>query len=178
MSTGHQTRTRLALVVAGTAVALLAAACGGSSSGATGTSGTSAAAAGQGASTGAVHTAKGTLGTILVDGRGMTIYQFAPDKPGRSTCYGSCATYWPPVMAPATLPASVPGVTGKLGTTTRKDGSSQLTVAGHPLYTYVGDSAPGQTKGQNLDDSGGLWTVLSAAGAPVTAGPAAAGGGY
>ena len=110
----------------------------------------------------------------------MTIYLFAPDKAGKSVCYGSCATYWPPVPAPATLPASLPGVTGMLGTTTRDDGSKQLTVAGHPLYTYAGDSKAGQTKGQNLDINGGLWTVVAANGSSDTtsASGGSGGGGY
>ena len=177
MNTSHQTRTRFGLAVAGLAVALLATACGGSSGGTASTTGSGAGAA---ADTGSVHTAKGPLGTILVDGKGMTIYLFAPDKAGKSVCYGSCATYWPPVPAPATLPASLPGVTGMLGTTTRTDGSKQLTVAGHPLYTYAGDSKAGQTKGQNLDINGGLWTVVAADGSSDTTSPSggSGGGGY
>ena len=69
--------------------------------------------------------------------------------------------------APATLPASEPGVTGKLASTTRSDGTRQLTVAGHPVYTFTGDLAAGQTTGQNVVLNGGLWTVVSPAGAPV-----------
>jgi hypothetical protein len=78
------------------------------------------------------------------------------------------------------MPASLPGVTGTLGTTTRDDGSKQLTVAGHPLYTYAGDSKAGQTKGQNLDINGGLWTVVAANGSSDTtsASGASGGGGY
>jgi predicted lipoprotein with Yx(FWY)xxD motif len=177
MNTSHQTRTRLGLAVAGLAVALFATACGGSSGGTASTTGSGGVGA---ANTGAVHTAKGPLGTILVDGKGMTIYLFAPDKAGKSVCNGSCATYWPPVPAPATMPSSLPGVTGMLGTTTRDDGSSQLTVAGHPLYTYAGDQKPGQAKGQNQDINGGLWTVVAADGSSVTtsAGGGSGGGGY
>jgi predicted lipoprotein with Yx(FWY)xxD motif len=174
MKTSHQTRTRLGLTVAGLAVALLATACGGSSGGTASTTGSGG---GGGAKAGVVHTAKGPLGTILVDGKGMTIYLFAPDKPGKSVCNGSCATYWPPVPAPATVPSSLPGVTGKVGTTTRDDGSTQLTVAGHPLYTYAGDQKAGQTKGQNLDINGGLWTVVAADGSSVTTSPGGSGGG-
>ncbi|HTG42084.1 MAG TPA: hypothetical protein VK697_10790, partial [Methylomirabilota bacterium] len=96
------------------------------------------------------------------------------DTNGTSACIGACAANWPPVAAPSPLPTSLPGVTGQLGTITRQDGSSQLTVAGHPLYTFAGDSAPGQTNGQGKTLDGGLWTVSSAAGAPVTS--ASAGG--
>jgi predicted lipoprotein with Yx(FWY)xxD motif len=70
--------------------------------------------------------------------------------------------------APAALSASLPGVTGKLGVATRSDGGRQLSVAGHPVYTFVGDSAPGQTNGQGVALNGGLWTVVSPAGAPLT----------
>lgn len=108
------------------------------------------------------------LGTILVDGEGRTMYQFANDKDGKSTCAAACAANWPFVPAPASLPTSLPGVTGKLGTTTRDGGAHQLTVAGHPLYTFVGDSTPGQTNGQGINLNGGVWTVVSPGGAPVT----------
>jgi predicted lipoprotein with Yx(FWY)xxD motif len=108
------------------------------------------------------------LGTILVDGRGRTVFVFATDKTDESTCDAACAADWPPVAAPSTLPASLPGVTGELGTTTRSDGSDQLTVAGHPLYTFSGDSAAGQTNGQGITLNGGLWTVVLPSGQPDT----------
>lgn len=95
--------------------------------------------------------------TVLVNASGRTLYWFAPDTSGKSTCYGSCATYWPPVPGP--LKAG-PGVTGTLSTTTRTDGSVQETYNGHPLYTYVGDSGPGQDNGNNLNLNGGLWHVV------------------
>lgn len=161
----HPRRRVLALSVA--AAALAAAGCSGDS--------------GSGAAPGPVPTANGdavsaqatSLGSILVDGRGRTVYEFANDTGSTSTCTGSCASVWLAVPAPATLPASEPGVTGKLGTSTRSDGTRQLTVAGHPVYTFTGDSAPGQTKGQNVVLNGGLWTVVSPAGAPVrTSAPA------
>jgi predicted lipoprotein with Yx(FWY)xxD motif len=107
------------------------------------------------------------LGSILVDSRGRTVYEFANDTTSKSTCTDACAAVWLPVPAPATPPASEPGVTGKLGSTTRSDGSRQLTVGGHPVYTFTGDSAPGRTNGQNVVLNGGLWTVVSPAGAPL-----------
>jgi predicted lipoprotein with Yx(FWY)xxD motif len=107
-----------------------------------------------------------SLGKVLVDGRGRTVYVFAKDAPGTSNCDATCAVQWPPVSAPTPLPGSLPGVTGTLGTTTRTDGSAQLTVAGHPLYTFSGDSAAGQTGGQGIRLNGGLWTVVSPAGRP------------
>jgi predicted lipoprotein with Yx(FWY)xxD motif len=126
----------------------------------------------------AVSAQSTSLGKILVDGRGRTVYAFANDKMNASTCDGACAADWPPVPAPSQLPASLPGVTGALGATTRSDGTRQLIVAGHPLYTFSGDSAAGQTKGQGITLNGGLWTVVSPEGAPEkNVGGAAAGTG-
>jgi predicted lipoprotein with Yx(FWY)xxD motif len=117
--------------------------------------------------TGEVVSAQSTsLGTILVDGKGRTVYEFANDKHGESTCEQTCAADWPPVPAPAELSSALPGVTGALDTATRADGSQQLTVAGHPLYTFSGDSAAGQTNGQGITLNGGLWTVVLPSGAP------------
>jgi predicted lipoprotein with Yx(FWY)xxD motif len=99
--------------------------------------------------------------TVLADANGRTLYWFAPDTAGRSACYGSCAAYWPPVKGPAT---AGPGVTGTLSVLTRSDGSVQATYDGHPLYTYVGDSAPGQANGNNLNLNGGLWHEITASG--------------
>jgi predicted lipoprotein with Yx(FWY)xxD motif len=145
-------------------VALAAAGCGGDSGG----SGGAAPPAPVPSATSQVVSAQATaLGTILVDGRGRTVYDFANDKTSASTCTGTCAANWLPVPAPAAVPKSLPGVTGALGSTARTDGAHQLTVAGHPVYTFVGDSAPGQTNGQGVVLNGGLWTVVSPAGAPL-----------
>ena len=99
--------------------------------------------------------------SVLANARGFTLYSFAPDTPSKSVCNGSCAAYWPPVKGPVT---AGPGVTGSLGTIKRSDGSTQATYDGHPLYTYVGDSAPGQAHGNNLNLNGGLWREVPAAG--------------
>jgi len=92
--------------------------------------------------------------TVLTNAQGFTLYSFAPDTPGRSRCYGSCAAYWPPVTGTA---AAGQGLPGKVTTITRTGGAHQLTYNGHPLYTYVGDSAPGQARGNNLNLNGGVW---------------------
>src|SRR5690242_1711070 len=92
--------------------------------------------------------------TVLTNARGFTLYFFAPDTPATSKCYDSCAVYWPPVTGAA---AAGPGLPGRVGAITRTGGSRQLTYNGHPLYTYVGDSAPGQARGNNLNLNGGLW---------------------
>jgi predicted lipoprotein with Yx(FWY)xxD motif len=98
---------------------------------------------------------------LLTDANGLTLYWFAPDTSTKSACYGSCAAYWPPVTG---TPSAGPGVTGKLGTLTRSGGAVQATYDGHPLYTYIGDSAPGQDSGNNLNLNGGLWHVVVVAG--------------
>jgi predicted lipoprotein with Yx(FWY)xxD motif len=99
--------------------------------------------------------------TVLASAKGLTLYWFAPDTATRSACYGTCAVYWPPVTGPATAGT---GVTGKLATIKRSDGSVQATYDGHPLYTYVGDSAAGQANGNNLNLNGGLWHEVTASG--------------
>jgi predicted lipoprotein with Yx(FWY)xxD motif len=99
--------------------------------------------------------------TVLTNAKGFTLYWFAPDTPTKSVCNGSCAQYWPPVPGHAT---AGPGVTGTLGTITRSDGASQATYNGHPLYTYVSDTAPGQANGNNLNLNGGLWHEVTVSG--------------
>jgi predicted lipoprotein with Yx(FWY)xxD motif len=97
---------------------------------------------------------------VLTNGKGLTLYWFAPDKKNKSVCYGGCAQYWPPV--PGEQKAG-PGVTGALGTIKRTDGTTQATYNGRPLYTYIADSSPGQARGNNVNLNGGLWHVV-----PVT----------
>ncbi len=99
---------------------------------------------------------------LLTNARGLTLYWFAPDSPNKSVCYDSCAAYWPPVAGNA---SAGPGVTGTIGTIKRTDGTTQATYNGHPLYTYIGDSAPGQDGGNNINLNGGLWHDV-----PVTTG--------
>ena len=99
--------------------------------------------------------------SVLTNARGYTLYWFVPDPPAKSTCYGTCAVYWPPVLG---TPAAGSGVTGKLGTIKRSDGAVQVTYDHHPLYTYVGDSAPGQANGNNINLNGGLWHEMTASG--------------
>jgi predicted lipoprotein with Yx(FWY)xxD motif len=98
---------------------------------------------------------------VLANGKRFTLYWFAPDTATKSNCNGSCAAYWPPVKGPVT---AGPGVTGTLGTIKRADGSVQATYNGHPLYTYVGDTAPGQAHGNSLNLNGGLWHEITASG--------------
>jgi predicted lipoprotein with Yx(FWY)xxD motif len=91
---------------------------------------------------------------VLTNARGFTLYSFAPDTQTASKCYGSCAVYWPPATGTATADSGLPG---RIGAITRTDGLRQVTYNGHPLYTYIGDTAPGQARGNNLNLNGGRW---------------------
>ena len=160
------------------ALALTVSACAssGSSSATTastpaaGTSSSAAAspASGSGGATVAVKTIGGQH--VLTNSSGMTLYWFAIDTSTKSNCSGACATYWPPVTGPLTAGS---GVTGTLSVITRSDGTKQATYDGHPLYTYVGDKAPGQATGNGKNLSGGLWWEMTASGSTPAAGAAA-----
>jgi len=108
-----------------------------------------------------LHTARIGGVTVLTNAEGFTLYWFAPDTPTRSNCNGVCAGYWPPLTG---TPAAGPGVKGQLSTITRSDGATQATYDGHPLYTYVGDTAPGQAFGNNVNLNGGLWHEVTVPG--------------
>jgi predicted lipoprotein with Yx(FWY)xxD motif len=154
------------------AVAIAVAGCGGSSGGQNSasygapspTTSTSSAASSGGAS---VALASSKLGKILVDSKGQTLYLFQADKGSASTCDGACASAWPPLTTTG-KPVAGPGVSAaKLGTTKRSDGTTEVTYNGHPLYTFTGDQAPGQTAGEESDAFGAEWYVLSAGGNKV-----------
>lgn len=109
-----------------------------------------------------VDTAESELGTILVDGEGMTLYLFTNDSPGVSTCEGSCLANWPPLLG---TPAAGDGADGSLlDTITRSDGDTQVTYNGWPLYYWVGDTAAGETNGQGVM---GVWFVVDRDGDPI-----------
>ena len=169
-------RILLALPAAAAAVAALAAcsSAGASSPSSSGSSTSSPAAAA--ASTVKTATIAGV--TVLTSSKGFTLYSFAPDTSTTSKCNGTCAQNWPPVTGPVTAAS----VTGTFGTITRSDGSVQATFDGHPLYAFVGDTAPGQAKGNGLNAAGGLWHEITTSGtaAPAPAGSSSSGsgGGY
>jgi predicted lipoprotein with Yx(FWY)xxD motif len=156
------------------AAALIATGCSSSSTSSPSTSGgathTSTASA-----TNTLKTRKIGGATVLTDAKGFTVYWFALDTSTKSKCNGSCATFWPPVKGPATKGT---GVTGTLGTITRSDGSTQATWNGHPLYTYKGDTAPGQNKGNGLNASGGLWHEVTLSGTAPKPKSSSSSGGY
>jgi len=102
-----------------------------------------------------------TLGSFLVDSKGMTLYLFTKDSPNTSTCYGGCATAWPPLLTTG-APTGGTGVTASmLGTTKRTDGTTQVTYNGWPLYYWKNDKAAGDTTGENVQ---GVWFVITPAG--------------
>jgi predicted lipoprotein with Yx(FWY)xxD motif len=139
------------MVLVGAAVVAGLAACGSAGSPSAGSSvGTSGSPAA--ATAGGLMTARTFGATVLTNAKGFTLYSFAPDTSGMSNCNGPCAQNWPPV----TGGAGAVGVKGTFATTERADGSTQTTFDGHPLYTVVGDTAPGQAKGNGLNAAGGL----------------------
>jgi predicted lipoprotein with Yx(FWY)xxD motif len=129
-----------------------------------------------------IKTATTSVGTVLVDAQGFTLYWYANDTASVSNCNGSCATYWPPVIGTPTLAAGVT-LPGKLGTVKRSDGQLQATYMGHPLYTFASDKSAGQVTGNDLNASGGLWwamtpngTKASASGSGSSPSPSSGGG--
>jgi predicted lipoprotein with Yx(FWY)xxD motif len=126
---------------------------------------------------GDIHVASTSLGDVLVDGHGMTLYMLTADSPGHSSCAGSCLAYWPAVAPPSST--SLPGVTGTVGHTTTPDGKPIATVGGWPLYTYVADKAPGDVGGEGVKSFGGVWYALAPDGTPVkSAGSTGGNAGY
>jgi predicted lipoprotein with Yx(FWY)xxD motif len=129
----------------------------------------------------ALGTAALPPGSALVDGAGRALYLFEADKGTTSACSGPCTQVWPPVLDTGATPAVSGGVQAALvGTTTRDDGTRQVTYNGHPLYLFAGDKTPGEAHGQGLNQFGGGWYVVSAGGDKIddSAVPAPAGGGY
>ena len=116
-----------------------------------------------------VKIAATSAGKVIVAANGRTLYVFAADSPGTSTCTGSCAQAWPPVLVTSRSLGHSSDVKAKLSTITRSDGKTQLAINGLPVYTFSGDSAAGQDHGQGLNSSGGLWWVIGPNGTPIKA---------
>jgi predicted lipoprotein with Yx(FWY)xxD motif len=111
-----------------------------------------------------LHVASTSLGKVLVDASGHTVYVLSADGPNHSTCSSSCLQLWPGVA-----PGSHAGLAAKVGSTATPGGPMTATVAGHPVYTFSGDQSPGDVKGEGLQDFGGVWYAVSPSGAAVTA---------
>jgi predicted lipoprotein with Yx(FWY)xxD motif len=169
----NRLRMLLALLAVAAASAILAAcsSSGTSSTSGSGSTGTSTPAA---ATTGNLKTTTIGGATVLTNAKGFTLYSFAPDTPTTSKCNGACAQFWPPVKGPATAS----GVKGTFATIKRSDGSTQATFDGHPLYTFAADTAPGQAKGNGLNEEGGVWHEITTSGAaaPAPSSTSSAGG--
>jgi predicted lipoprotein with Yx(FWY)xxD motif len=160
-------------VVAVLALALLAAACGGTAAAGGGMYGSpapsTAGAATPTSKAASVGVGTTKLGHVVVDSAGRTLYLFEKDRNGRSACEGACATYWPPLVSTG-APVALTGVNQALiGTSKRADGSEQVTYAGHPLYLYVLDHKAGDTAGEGSNDFGAGWDALTPSGAKIEA---------
>ncbi len=150
-------RSMLVIAVSAGTLAVFAAGCGGSG-------GKPAAAGGQSTAPGSPATVavkKSKLGEMLVDAKGKSVYLFEKDKGTSSTCFDACAGTWPPYLTNGKPKAAGAASAGLIGTTKRKDGGTEVTFHGHPLYYYAGDKSPGDTKGQALKQFGAEWYVLS-----------------
>jgi predicted lipoprotein with Yx(FWY)xxD motif len=124
-----------------------------------------------------VGVSKSSLGSILVNSMGRTLYLFKADTGSTSACSGACPAAWPPLLATGN-PTAGTGLTGsKLGTITRSDGSQQITYSGHPLYTFVQDTKAGQTNGQGVTAFGASWFALTPSGNQASAPASSSGGG-
>ena len=115
-----------------------------------------------------MQTTSGSAGTYLTDAKGDSLYLWVADTGSTSVCTGKCAGAWPPVVTTG-APKAGPGVDGSLlGTSKRDDGKLQVTYAGHPLYTFIGDKKPGDTAGQGSDGFNAKWWLVTAAGKAIT----------
>ena len=163
--------TFLASAAAIPLTALAIAACGGGGAATAATPKTSSGASAT------VGVANSSLGSILVDSTGRTVYLFKADVGAKSACTGACATAWPPLLATG-KPTPGTGLTAsKLGTITRSGGNHQLTYNGHPLYLFIKDKKPGQTTGQGVTAFGAAWFALTPSGNQASAPASSSGGG-
>jgi predicted lipoprotein with Yx(FWY)xxD motif len=173
------TRTLPAIALFAVGALLAVAGCGGSSNssssgegGAYGSGGgettsgsTKPASSEAGGVAGVVSVAKASgVGPVLVDSKGFTLYDFHKDKGGQSACYGPCEAGWPPLTTSGAPKAMSGAEASMLGTTKRKDGTVQVTYAGHPLYTFVEDKKPGEANGNDTSAFGAQWYALKANG--------------
>jgi predicted lipoprotein with Yx(FWY)xxD motif len=170
------TRKQLTTAIASVGViALVVAGCGSSGGGKSSASSTPAAAA----SSTTAATVNGTttsLGKIITNGQGRTLYVFAGDTGPASMCSGACATNWPPYLA-TKKPAGGGGVSaGSITLVKRADGKKQVALGGHPLYYFAGDQASGQMNGQGVDEFGAKWWAVAPSGTSVMAAAKSSGG--
>jgi predicted lipoprotein with Yx(FWY)xxD motif len=163
------TRTIYAFVLLVVLGALALAGCGGGGGGSTsegGAGGNEKAASSSSEAGGTTLTGAEVsgLGTVLVDSEGFTVYEFSKDRGTTSSCYGECEAEWPPITTKGAPTAGEGAMSSQLGTTKRKDGTLQVTYAGHPIYTFTEDKSPGEANGNGFVAFGGKWSALDEAG--------------
>ena len=151
-------RIRMVAAAGVAAVVMGAAACSSSSSSTGAGSGTPSSASASGAAGSGAPLKTATIGgvTVVTNGRGFTLYSFAPDTATTSKCSGACAQIWPPLLVTSGPPAAPSGLAGKIGAVTWSDGTVQVTLDGQPLYLYAADFKAGDTNGDGVD---GVWAA-------------------
>jgi predicted lipoprotein with Yx(FWY)xxD motif len=174
------TRSRFAFsLILLIAVAALAGCGGGSNSSSTSSTASTGSTSSAAQSGGAIVevASNPTLGSILVDAEGQTLYIFQKDSGGKSSCSGSCAKVWPPEVTTSSPKAGSGASASKLGTVKRSDGTMQVTYAGHPLYTYTADTSAGQVNGNGINSYGGIWNAVQPSGTKAPTGSSSGGSG-
>ena len=162
-------RSILTYLSGGTVIAALAlSACGGDDDSSSSSGSATTRSESKSAQSAAVVVEKTDLGNILADGKDQTLYLFLKDSGMTSECNDTCAAAWPPLTVSGTPKAGSGAEASLIGTTTRSDGTSQVTYNGHPVYRYSGDQKPGDTAGEGLTAFGASWYALSPAGDQVT----------
>lgn len=151
--------------VAAVSVLTLSACGSGSSSTNAGTTGGGSSSPKPASTTGGLHVASTSLGKVVVDGSGMTVYMLTADKPNHSSCSAACLAYWPPVA-----PSKASGISAQTGSTSTMSGGTTATVGGWPVYTFAQDQKPGDVTGEGVKTFGGTWYAISASGKPVKPG--------
>jgi predicted lipoprotein with Yx(FWY)xxD motif len=181
MASRRTGKFRIAGVAALATAGLIVAGCGSSSSStssaATAAAATSAPSSSSSTSAAApaavgvtVKTATGSGGTYLVGPSGHALYLWVADTGGKSSCSGACASAWPPLLTKG-KPAAGSGVNASdLGTTTRSDGTEEVTYMGHPLYYFVADKSAASTSGQGSNSFGAKWWLVAPSGTAITTG--------
>ena len=159
--------TTLIAAAATFAIALVSTACGSTAYSSSGYGAPTAATTATRVSAATVGVRHTSLGRVIVDSKGRTLYLFEKDTSRRSACSGQCAQFWPPLLTHGAPVARTGVKQSLLGKIRRADGTQQVTYAGHPLYLYVGDSKPGQTNGEGSQEFGAGWDVLSASGKKI-----------
>jgi len=159
--------TTLIAAAATFAIALVSTACGSTAYSSSGYGAPTAATTATRVSAATVGVRHTSLGRVIVNSKGRTLYLFEKDTSRRSACSGQCAQFWPPLLTHGAPVARTGVKQSLLGKIRRADGTQQVTYAGHPLYLYVGDSKPGQTNGEGSQEFGAGWDVLSASGKKI-----------